>query len=168
VSAAWRIRRAGPEDAGALGKILSDWIDATSWMPQLYSREGNRSFVAGLIDGVEVLTEAGARGFIACESGEVRALYLAPEVRGRGLGSALLAGLGDRALTLWTFEANTGAIAFYRRAGFVEIARSDGARNEENLPDIRFACSKARGGVGPLEMGWMPLSPQRRRNAPSL
>ncbi len=132
--------------------VLSDWIDATPWMPRLHSRDDDRAFVAGLIDRAEVLTDDHARGFIACEGGEVLALYLAPEVRGRGLGAALLAALGQRALTLWTFEANTGAVAFYRRSGFEEIARSDGAGNEENLPDIRFARAGAhRGRAGTME-----------------
>ncbi len=149
MSAGWRIRPARSGDAGALAVVLSDWIDATPWMPRLHSRAEDRAFVAGLIDRAEVLTEADGRGFIACEGGEVRALHLAAEVRGRGLGAALLAELGERALTLWTFEANTAAVAFYRRAGFVEIARTDGASNAENLPDIRFARAEAsRGGAG--------------------
>jgi GNAT superfamily N-acetyltransferase len=41
-------------------------------------------------------------------------------------------------LVLWTFQANSAAIAFYLREGFVEIERTDGAGNEEGLPDVRM------------------------------
>ena len=38
-------------------------------------------------------------------------------------------------LTLWAFVANEGALRFYAREGFVEVARTDGD-NEEGLPDV--------------------------------
>jgi ribosomal protein S18 acetylase RimI-like enzyme len=42
-------------------------------------------------------------------------------------------------LQLWVFETNVGAQRFYRRHGFVEVERTDGAGNEEKAPDIRMA-----------------------------
>ena len=45
-------------------------------------------------------------------------------------------------LALRVFEANAAARRFYRREGFVEVARCDGRRNEETLPEI--ACLWAR------------------------
>ena len=41
-------------------------------------------------------------------------------------------------LALWTFQVNTPAQRFYRRHGFVATERTDGSRNEEREPDIRF------------------------------
>jgi len=41
-------------------------------------------------------------------------------------------------LSLWAFAANHGAIAFYGRAGFVEVLRTDGSGNEERQPDVRM------------------------------
>jgi len=63
-----------------------------------------------------------------------------PDQRGRSIGAALLqtAKEAQPDLTLWTFQANTGAQRFYLRHGFTEAARSDGARNDEKLPDIRY------------------------------
>ena len=54
------------------------------------------------------------------------------------LGGWILAKAGRDRLELWTFQANTRAIAFYRREGFVEAARTDGSGNDEKLPDLRL------------------------------
>ena len=64
-------------------------------------------------------------------TGEVNAIYLAPEAWGRGLGSRLLEGAaadlrarGFAPLILWVIEANVRGRRFYERAGW----RPDGAR----------------------------------------
>jgi ribosomal protein S18 acetylase RimI-like enzyme len=60
--------------------------------------------------------------------------------RGQGIGSDLLrqAQAAAPALTLWTFQANTGAQRFYLRHGFREALRTQGEANDEGLPDIRY------------------------------
>ena len=138
------LRRAIPCDAPALGAILSDWINETPWMPRLHSRDEDRSFVARLIDESDIWTDAARTGFITRSGDEIPALYLAQRARGRGLGSALLdaARSGCDSLSLWTFQANTRAIAFYKREGFTEAARTDGD-NDEGLPDIRLIWKKS-------------------------
>ena len=137
-----RLRGAVPDDAPALARILGDWVRETGWMPVLHSREEDLGFVATLIEGIEV-TVAGdgvPLGFLARDGEEVRAIYLAPEARGRGLGRALLDHAKGRSprLGLWVFQANARAIAFYLREGFRVERRTDGLRNEEGLPDIRM------------------------------
>ena len=135
------LRRARPEDAAALAAILSDWIDATPWMPRLHSRDEDRAFVAELIARCDV-TLAGEVpcGFVARDGDEIPALYVAAFARGRGIGRRLLdrAKATRRRLSLWTFQANTGARRFYARAGFREIERTDGAGNDERLRDVRL------------------------------
>lgn len=132
-------RRARPDDAPALAEILSDWIDETPWMPRLHTRDEDRGFVAGLIGRNDTWTNEALSGFISRQGDEITALYLAPAARGRGLGARFLgaARQGQRRLTLWTFQANARAMAFYAREGFVEAARTSGD-NEERLPDIRM------------------------------
>lgn len=133
-------RDALPGDVPALAAILDGWIAETGWMPKLHSAAETRAFLAGLIAEDRVLVAdggAGPVGFIALRGAEVLALYLAPGARGRGIGRALLDhDPGPR--SLWTFQANSGAIRFYLRAGFAEIERTDGQANEERLPDIRL------------------------------
>jgi GNAT superfamily N-acetyltransferase len=133
------LRHATPGDAPALGAILSDWIDETPWMPRLHTRQEDQCFVAGLIATAMVWTDSGQSGFIARSGAEVPALYLARQARGRGLGAALLgaARTDCDSLALWTFQANTRAIAFYQREGFAVAARTDG-ENDEGLPDIHL------------------------------
>jgi GNAT superfamily N-acetyltransferase len=137
-----RLRPAAPEDASALAGILGDWVRETGWMPVLHSREEDLGFLGHLIATTDVtLAEDGPPlGFLALDGEEVRALYLAPAARGRGIGRALL----DRAkaarprLSLWVFEANPRAVAFYGREGFRVAERTSGAGNEEGLPDLRM------------------------------
>lgn len=139
------IRRAEAADAGWCARVLGDWVRETGWMPVLHSREEDLGFVAGLIAQAEVWVAEG--GFVVREGEEVRALYLAPAARGRGVGRALLdvAKEGRGRLALWAFAANAGALRFYAREGFCEVARTDGAGNEERLPDVRMVWERARG-----------------------
>ena len=80
-------------------------------------------------------------GFIARNGEEIDALFVAAPERGQGVGVALLDDAKARAnrLELWTFQRNTGAQKFYEREGFAEVTRSDGAGNQEQLPDVRYA-----------------------------
>ena len=137
-----RLRRATPEDAPALARILGDWVRETGWMPVLHTREEDLGFLAHLIGTTEVtLAEDGTpSGFLALDGEDVRALYLAPEARGQGIGRALLdhAKASRGRLSLWAFEANPRAVAFYQREGFRVAERTDGSGNEEALPDLRM------------------------------
>jgi L-amino acid N-acyltransferase YncA len=139
-----RLRPARPEDAPALGAILSDWIDETDWMPRLHSRDEDHGFAARLIAEMQVMV-AEARGqpvgFLARREHFVHALYLSAAARGRGIGRRLLAAAQDVAdeLTLWTFQANHAAREFYAALGFREVETGDGAGNDEGLPDVRLA-----------------------------
>ncbi len=142
-----KLRPAVAGDEGAVGAILSDWIDATPWMPRLHTRDEDRGFVGHLIGTMEVtVAEIGgnAAGFLARDGHQIQALYLAAAARGRGVGGQLLDAAKDRAdaLTLWAFQANTGAIQFYARAGFAEAERTDGARNDERMPDVRMIWTR--------------------------
>ncbi len=128
-------------DAPVLAAILRDWIRGTPWMPDLHSPDEDRAFVGGLIASQRVrMAEQGgeALGFLAMDSGMIGALYVARHARGKGTGSALLDDAKANAprLSLWTFQENTQAQAFYLARGFVEARRTDGSGNEERLPDI--------------------------------
>lgn len=142
-----RARMARPEDAPALGGILSDWIDATDWMPRLHTREEDAAFVASLIARTTVLTlELADRpsGFLALDGESIPAFYLAPEARGNGNGTLMLSQAKTRrkVLSLWAFRANEHAIRFYRRLGFVETNQTDGD-NDAGLPDVQMTWRAA-------------------------
>lgn len=143
------LRAARPEDAPAIGRILSDWIDETDWMPRVHKREDEQSFAAELVrrGWVTVARKGGAVvGFMARNGEDVVALYIDGPARGQGVGAALIARAKRkvRRLELWTFQFNHAARGFYEGQGFVEVARTGGAGNDEKLPDIKYLWEKPR------------------------
>lgn len=137
------IDAARPLDAGAVGDILSEFIDTTPWMPRVHTRAEDLAHASRMIDlGWVQIARSGEAvlGFLALEGEQLNALYVAKSVRSRGIGMRLLeaAKSGLSRMTLWTFQKNEAAQRFYLRHGFGEVARTQGEGNDEGLPDIRF------------------------------
>jgi len=146
-----RLTRAIAEDAEPLAKIMAGWIAQTPWMPQLHEPAEDIRFLHYLIREKQVTTLRnwrGVHGFLARDGGDIHALYLGPKARNRGWGRALLQDAKSqvRDLTLWTFQANTRARAFYAREGFVEVELTDGSGNDEKLPDVRMRYARGLRG----------------------
>ena len=80
------------------------------------------------------------RGHVALLPGWIDHLYVDPQVHGQGIGSALVRlAQGEQAeLRLHTFQSNLRARALYERHGFVIEELTDGARNEEKMPDMTY------------------------------
>ncbi|MFK7876636.1 MAG: N-acetyltransferase family protein [Paracoccaceae bacterium] len=141
------LRAAYVGDAGAVGAILSSFIDTTPWMPRIHSRAEDISFAGMMIDKGWVtvaLQDDTCIGFAAREGTQVHALYVAAQQQRSGAGTALLNDMKyfSPQLDLWTFQDNLPAQAFYLKHGFAEITRTDGARNDEHLPDIRYVWDR--------------------------
>jgi putative acetyltransferase len=86
-------------------------------------------------------------GFSAVRAGWLDHLYVTPDHQGYCIGGSLLQLAmteHPEGLSLWAFEPNDRAIAFYARAGFVEELRTDGSTNEEHVPDVQMRWA---GGV---------------------
>lgn len=138
------LRPATALDAGRTGWILYRFAQDTPWMPKLYSEAETISFCGVMIEqGWVTVAEQGGQtlGFLARDGEEVCSLYLAPECCGRGIGRALLGQAQAAQPRLWlrAFVANRDARRFYQREGFYQTGRSDGAENEEGLPDVTLA-----------------------------
>nr|WP_310524370.1 GNAT family N-acetyltransferase [Polymorphobacter sp.] len=89
-------------------------------------------------------------GFVALLPGWIDHLYVDPGVHGRGIGSALVA-IAQREqddLQLYTFQANVRARQLYERHGFVVEDLTDGQRNEEKMPDMRYRWVRRSASVG--------------------
>jgi len=139
----WSITDAHGSDVGALAQIMGDWVRETKWMPVLHTHEDDEGFVVGLLRTHSLRVARGRTdrvGFLARQRGKVQALHVAQAARGMGIGRALLDEVKavEPVVSLWTFQANTRAIAFYLREGFAEAERTDGQGNDERLPDIRL------------------------------
>jgi len=133
------LRPAEPGDAADLARILGDWIAEVPWLPKLHSREEDLAFLRELLQTHEVTVWGRpATGFLARRGEEITALHVAAEARDAGVGSALMAAAkaASPILRLWVFQANTPALRFYARQGFVETEHGDGSGNEEGLPDL--------------------------------
>lgn len=80
-------------------------------------------------------------GLLVLDGEELEQLYLDPSWRGRGVGDRfvdLAKQQRPNGLRLWTFQVNEPARRFYERHGFIEVERTDGLRNEEREPDVRY------------------------------
>lgn len=140
---ALHLRPATAADAPACARIISDWIDATDWMPRLHTTKSITShyrdtvFIKRIATVAE--TDGEVLGLLALDGGtdEITALFV--KLRGRGIGTTLLqaAKTGRDQLSMWMFQANNGARRFYARHGFAYLKRTNG-ENEEALTDIRL------------------------------
>lgn len=122
-------------------------FDAIPGLPDLHTPAEDRAFYRQQIEersGLAVLDDDSGvvAGFVMWSAGMIDHLYVSIAHQRRGIGSTLL----DAALTrievrpvrLWAFADNVRAVAFYRKHGFIAIETTDGAGNEEGLPDILF------------------------------
>ncbi|MGW6709811.1 GNAT family N-acetyltransferase [Streptomyces sp. NPDC054956] len=87
------------------------------------------------------VSEGSVIGLLVLDGEELEQLYLDPSWRGRGVGDRIVE-LAKRqrpdGLRLWTFQVNGPARRFYERHGFVAVEHTDGLRNEEREPDVRY------------------------------
>ena len=131
-----------------MAQTLSDWIDATPWMPRIHTRDDDFGFCRKLVETTEVwvANPSTGFGFLARHENSIDAFYLSSELRRQGWGTALLDAIRqDRDhLTLWTFQANNEAVAFYKAQGFQISDVTDGSGNAEKLPDYFMTWTRTR------------------------
>jgi ribosomal protein S18 acetylase RimI-like enzyme len=142
----FQIRRGHEKDAHAIALAHVDARRvAMPWLPVIHTfADAVRFFGEFVLVNHHVLVaeaEEGVVGFIAVEGAWVEHLYVGPAHQGLGIGDALLQmakELRPDGLMLWTFERNHYARSFYEKRGFVAIEFTDGSRNEERTPDVRY------------------------------
>ncbi len=80
------------------------------------------------------------QGFILWRENWINHLYLDSEILRLGIGSNLLkfasGEIEGPLIQLFTFQSNTGAVAFYLKHGFTISRAGDGSGNQEGLPDF--------------------------------
>jgi GNAT superfamily N-acetyltransferase len=139
------LRRATISDALAIADVYCTSFRLLTFLPMLHTIEEYRWFISNVIlKECEVTVaedETGIVAFLARRGEEIRLVYTRPDRIGMGAGTQLIdaakaSGVG--ALELWCFQANQRARRFYEARGFHAIRFTDGADNEEQMPDIRF------------------------------
>ena len=140
------LRRAVASDAAAIAAIhVAARRAAMPCLPELHAEDEVRAWVTANVlpdRAVWVAEVAGEiTGYMAMKDSDLDHLYVAPGHQGRGIGGALLSKakeLSPGRLRLYAFARNARARAFYEARGFVAIAFSDGAGNEEREPDVLY------------------------------
>jgi hypothetical protein len=138
------LRRATACDADAITNVHWASFRLLTFLPMLHTIDENRRFITNVIlKECEVTVaedETGIVAFIALGGEEVRLLYTRPDRIGMGAGTQLI----DAAKTsgidtpeLWCFQAKQRGRRFFEARGFRAIRFTDGADNEEQMPDIR-------------------------------
>jgi len=144
------------DDAEAIADAhLDSRREAMPWLPVLHSREEAIHHIADhvLLHEKVLVAEVNQLvvGFIALEGDYVEHLYVAPAFQGRGIGAKLLAmakELRPDGLKLWTFQRNARARRFYEARGFIASDFTDGTRNEEREPDVRYTWFRSASRSG--------------------
>ena len=145
IAVPFRLRCATAGDAEAIADLYFASFRLLSFLPMLHTIEGYRRFVASVMLKECAVTvvkdETCIISFLAQQGEEVRQLYTRPDCIGRGAGTQLIEAAklsGGAALELWCFQANARARRFYEARGFHAIRFTDGADNEERMPDVRY------------------------------
>jgi putative acetyltransferase len=119
-----------------------------TYLPALHTAEEDRAFFSEQLEryaSVVALAGEAVVGFAIHGEGWLQHLYVSPEHQARGLGAELLERVKSRApggLQLWAFAPNSGARRFYERYGFVVVETTDGAGNQEKVPDVRYQWNR--------------------------
>ena len=144
------LRRATAHDAETIADVYAASFRLLTFLPMLHTIESYRWFIANVVlKTCEVTVAEDASGivsFLARNGEDIRLLYTRPDRMGRGAGTLLIEAAqasGVDALELWCFQANARARRFYEARGFRAIRFTDGARNEERTPDVRYRWDRA-------------------------
>ncbi|MFF5898105.1 GNAT family N-acetyltransferase [Streptomyces argenteolus] len=145
------IRRAVGADAVAVAEVwLRSFGAALPDVRRAHTDDQVRSWCREVVvPGQEtwVATADGAvAGLMVLDGDDLDQLYVDPDMQGRGVGGRLVEVAKRRrpdGLALWTFQVNAPARRFYERHGFVAAESTDGHRNEEREPDVRYRWQPA-------------------------
>lgn len=140
------LRQATIRDASGIADVhMEARRHAMPYLPELHGDEETRSWLEHVVLPTQQVwvaeREGRVIGFAALIGNVLEHLYVYPSEQGTGVGSALLLAAQaacERELSLWTFQRNEAARAFYDRRGFVAVEFTDGAGNEEQEPDVRY------------------------------
>jgi GNAT superfamily N-acetyltransferase len=147
------IRRAQPHEAVAVAAVFSAAREQMRFLPRLHSRDAEYRFISSIFPAEEIfvaIRQETVIGFVSRHDVWLNHLYVHPDMQGQGCGDRLLLrckAASEGALQLWCFARNTRARRFYESRHFTAAEFTDGSRNEERLPDIRYVWRAPPGGT---------------------
>ncbi|MER7871753.1 N-acetyltransferase family protein [Streptomyces cellulosae] len=140
------IRRAAGPDAAAVAEVwLRSFSAALPGVRRAHTDDEVRAWIREVVvPGQETwvaTVDGSVVAMMTLDGDDLDQLYIHPAWQGRGIGGRLVdmaKGRSPSGLTLWTFQVNEPARRFYERHGFVAEEWTDGSRNEEREPDVRY------------------------------
>jgi len=137
------IRAASNEDVEAIVAVFEPSFATLDFLPALHTHEEHLDFFGRAVQEREafVWDDGGVEGFAVLDGDMLGHLYVAPAAFGRGIGSALLDEAKRRrpgGFGFWVFQDNARARRFYEAHGRVGVLFTDGADNEERMPDVLY------------------------------
>jgi len=144
-----RFRSAILQDAPRLAEIhRTARVAVMPWQNALHTQAEDLEFISTEVipnTDIEICeTENMVAGFLAGRAGWIEHLYIDPLHFRKGIGGALLSRAKSKQprLQLWTFQDNLPAQRFYEANGFKVAEATDGSRNDEKMPDLRYVWEK--------------------------
>ncbi|MEI9887902.1 MAG: GNAT family N-acetyltransferase [Rhizomicrobium sp.] len=138
------IRRASETDAQTVADVFLAARATMTYLPNLHGEDDTRGFIGGVVAAKETWVaerEGKIVGFAVIDGGWLEHLYVHPSRFNTGTGDKLFAQAirqHPQGFQLWVFQQNTGARRFYERHGCALVRLTDGADNEEKLPDVLY------------------------------
>jgi len=138
------IRRADLADAEETASVFSASFRGMDFVTKVHSDEEDRVFVRGLIATKETwvaLLDGQIAGMMCLNGDWLEQLYVCPDHQSRSIGYALFQTARlerPKGFQFWTFQANRRARRFYEKLGCEPVEFTDGSRNEERAPDVRY------------------------------
>jgi ribosomal protein S18 acetylase RimI-like enzyme len=138
------IRRATPADAREAAEVFLAARATMTYLPHLHTDEETRAFIQRVVGEAETWVaerDGEVVGFAVIHEGWLAHLYVHPSRFNSDTGGRLFRQVckaHPEGFQLWAFQQNTGARRFYERHGCALVRLTDGADNEEKLPDALY------------------------------
>ena len=138
------IRRATPKGAPDAAEVFIASRATMTYLPYLHTDDETRSFIRGVVETKETwIAERDNKlvGFAVIDGGWLEHLYVHPSRFNTATGSKLFKTVTEqhaRGFQFWAFQQNAGARRFYERHGCALVRLTNGADNEEKLPDALY------------------------------
>jgi GNAT superfamily N-acetyltransferase len=138
------IRPATVADAAAVARLFGVARARMTYLPALHTADEDRAFFTqqlAQLGGLVAEFEGSVVAFAIHGPSRLDHLYVDPAWQGRRIGEALLTRVKvalPEGFDLWTFQGNAGARRFYERHDLRCVELTDGAENQERVPDARY------------------------------
>ena len=132
-------RRGFKDDAARCAEILNKWVETTTWMPRLYSKNELLKMVEEAIPLRELWVIGNpASAYVSFNKDLLQVVALYSDKPGKGYGKILLDKVkeGREYIQLWSHSANVLAHRFYHREGFKAAAYKE--NGDDGIPEIQF------------------------------